>query len=220
MKLLFGICLTAILGLASAAQAVVNVEVIWASTTGSGIVGGSSINAHPGDQLVAHIRVTPDAGGVAGQGSSIQFDVDLGDELNLLGVTELLPPGMEFNLNPGVESTQESTEGQLGNVLSFESVAVSINGPAAGSYVAAEVTFEVTANVVTDGADVFVGEFNDIDAMIDNGNAIITPAYGSASVDLAGSGVPALSAPSVVVASLLLALAAVAVIRRRRAAEA
>lgn len=221
MKLFIAILATALLVLASGASqeagAVVNVDVIWKSTTGSGTAGGTSISALPGDQLVAEIRVTPDAGGVAGQASSVEFDADLGNELDLVSVVELLPPGMEFNLNSGVESSQESSGAQAGNVLTFESVALTHSGPTAGSYVAAEVTFDVTANVSSDGADVFVGEFNDIDGLFDNSNTDITPSYGSATVDLASSGVPALSGPGLVVASLLLLLGAYTVFGRRHA---
>ena len=198
------------------AQAAPSIDIIWVSTTGSGTPGGASIDAAPGDTLVAEIQIFPDAPGVGGYEVSLEFDTDLGDELDLVNVTEFLPGVMEYNLSPGVDGHQESTLAQKGTVAGIEAVTVTIMGPTSGTIVAAQVTFKVGANVSSDSADVFVGIFNgDDDVVFDNASDIVTPIFSNAEVNLAGSPVPSLSTPAAVVVSLLLSLAALWTLRRR-----
>jgi MYXO-CTERM domain-containing protein len=188
---------------------------VWTSTTGAGTPGSSQIVAAPGDQLVGEIRVTPDAGGVGGYAVSLEFDTDLENELDLVSASETLPAGMDGNLSTGVVSpTQESTAGQVGRILSFEAVSLTA-GPTSGTFVAGVVTFDVTANVANDGADVLTGGFNvDFDAVGDNANALVTPIYRSASVN-ASQPVPGLAPPILVALTLLLSLGALWALRRR-----
>jgi len=204
---------------AAAAPAAVTIEFVWTSSTGAGVPGGASIAAVPGDQLVGEVRVTPDAGGVGAYSVSLAFDSDLGDELDLVGVSEFLPGVMEYNFSPGaVESTAESTGASAGSVDSIEAVVLTVPGPTSGSFVAAEVTFAVTANVATDGDDVFLGAFNSpVDGVGDNAYALVTPVFVHAAVDQGAVAIPSLSRPALVALPLCIALAALLLLRRRRA---
>jgi hypothetical protein len=103
-----------VLGLISAApasvQAFVKVGLVWTATTGAGTPGGNTITAAPGDQLTGEIRITPDADGVLAYSVSLLFDHDLKDELNLINITENLPPGMQYNLTSGPGPTEDGNQ--------------------------------------------------------------------------------------------------------------
>ena len=217
---LFAVLLALTPGVVREAQAAIAVELVWTSTTGAGTTGGSSIDAAPGDQLVAEIRITPDSGGVAAYAVSLEFDTDLGDELNLVSFTEFLPAGMQASFSPGaVESAQESTGAQKGNVLTYESVTLSIAGPTSGTFVAGQVTFDVTANVTSDGNDVFVGPFNaNADGVGNNANVIVSPVFSGAAVNQVAA-VPTLSAWGMISMTLLLLTAGTIAWLRRPASD-
>ena len=220
MRLRSAFLLATLLALAPAAsreaQAVVSVDIIWTSTTGSGTTGGSTISAAPGDTLVAEIRIHPDGGGLGGYSFSLEFDPDLGNELDLVSVTELLGV-MEFNLNEGVDSTQESTPSLTGKIEGIEAVTRDLPGPTSGTVIAAEVTFSVTSNVATDGNDVFVGEFEtEGDIVFDNAFAIVTPSFSHASVNLAQPMIPALSPLGLMLFGVMLVAAMYFTLRRTR----
>lgn len=143
------------------------VEIVWSATTGSGTAGGSSIAAAPADQLTADILLTADTAGISSYSISLKFDTDLGDELNLLNATELLPSGFSDHLVAGV-STQESVLAtQEGTVQSFDAFTLG-NGPVDTTFAIATLQFEVTSNVVTNGEDVFLGVFAGVDDIFDN----------------------------------------------------
>jgi len=229
MKLRSAVFLAVLLGLLPSAsreaqaQPPITVDVVWTSTTGAGTTGGSSIDAAPGDQLVAEIRIIADAGGVAGYAISLEFDTDFGNELDLVSATKFTPTGLPINLmGTGLASTQESTGGQKGNVLTYEAVADPRYAGPTGIFVAGEVTFNVTGNVTSDGDDVFSGTFNaEADGVINNANAIVNPVFRNAAVNqIAGAAVPVLSAPLLVVLLLLILLGPLWVIRRDRGARA
>jgi hypothetical protein len=76
----------------------------------------------------------------------------------------------------------------LGLVLGAENVGLFEassfgGGPTSGTFVAGEVTFDVTANMRNDGADVFTGIFDPQDAVDNNAYALITPVFFNASVN-------------------------------------
>ena len=217
---LFAALLGLIAGGAQEAPAATAVGVVWTSTTGAGTPGGSSIDAAPGDQLVAQIRITPDGGGLAAYAVSLEFDTDLGDELDLVSVTEFLPGSMEFAITPGVDSTQESTGAQKGYVYTYEAVTLTIPGPSGGTVVAGEVTFNVTPNVMSDGVDVLAGTFNiNADGVGNNSNAIVSPVFSGAAVNSGAAAIPTLSEWGVIVMALLL-LATGTIVWSRRPATA
>ncbi len=218
---LFAVLLALTPGVVREAQAAIGVALAWKSTTGAGIPGGSSIDAAPGDRLVAEIIVTADGGGVAAIGTSLEFDFDLGNELDIDSVVEFLPLSMEFSITPGtVASTQESTGAQMGNVLTFEAVTLSIPGPTVGAFVLGEVTFDVTANVQTDGVDVRVGLFNlDADGVGNNANVIVNPVFSSGLAVNQVATIPTLSEWGVIVMALLLLATGTIVWLRRPASD-
>jgi len=62
--------------LASAALAAPSVDLVWAGTTGSGVPGGSSIEAAVGDTLTLDIVLIPDAAGIAGAALTLGYNSD------------------------------------------------------------------------------------------------------------------------------------------------
>ena len=159
--------------------------ITFTSTSGSGVIGSNAIDAAPGDTLTATVSLAIDALGVSSYGVSLRFDTDLGDELTLLSATELLPPGFSFNLNPGCQSTQQSSTTQPGNVLGCEAATLA-TGPVSTTVDIFTVEFQVTANVATDGADMetFVNP-GGFDGIFDNaGNPVTPTSFGTAAVNL------------------------------------
>jgi hypothetical protein len=190
----------------AAALATPIVSIVWTATTGSGATGSNVIEARPGDLLTAQVRLSPDSTGVSSYGISLRFDTDLADELDLLGAVEFLPPGFSFVLSTGVASTQESELFREGHVFTCEAVAAG-NGPTGGTFSICQLDFRVTANVVTDGADLFTGLFNSgVDGIFDNAGNPLSPDFATASVVVPEPGTAAL---------LLLGLAALRPGRRR-----
>lgn len=162
-----------------------SIGITFTSTSGSGVTGSNSIDAAPGDTLTATVSLAIDALGVSSYGISLKFDTDFGNELTLLSATELLPAGFTFNLNPGCQSTQQSSATQEGNVLGCEAGTFG-TGPVSTSVDIFTVDFEVTANVATDGTDMetFLGS-SGFDGIFANNSSDVTPtSFGTASVNL------------------------------------
>jgi hypothetical protein len=158
----------------------------WTATTGSGSPGSNFILAAPGDQVTLDILLTADASGVSSYGISMEFDNDLGNELNLLNATELLPGGFLFNLTPGVAGTVESDASTVGRVNTFEAATFGA-GPVSTTFVIGQVRFLATASLVTDGSDIFAGLFNSgIDGLFNNSGQDLGPTadFGEAGVNL------------------------------------
>lgn len=146
-------------------------------------------------------RRTP---GVSGYATTLSFDADLADELDLVSATEMLPPPMALQLSPGVVRAMiESNGSQAGSVGEFEALTF-FGGPTTGTMVAGELTFDVTANVATDGDDVTPG-FSVIDGMGSNSYLGVTPVFVGAAVNLGATVVPSLSTSAMIVLALLLA---------------
>jgi len=195
-----------------------SVEIVWTSTTGSGVPGGSSIDAVAGDRIIAEVRILPDTEGVRAYAVSVVFDSDMLNELDLVSATEFLPAQMEDNFSPGaVAATIESSNTAAGFVIEIEAVTLGNLGPTTGTMVAAELTFDVTANVTTDGNDVVPGAFNTGDGTGNNSLNLITPVFVGAAVNLGAPSVPILSTPALISMSLLMAVAGIWAIVRRRA---
>jgi len=208
------VCLVAV---TKDAGATVTFSLEWVATTGIGFTGTNVITALPGDVLTLAIRMTTDQT-LGGHSVSLDFDVDLGNELNLLnpnggknwsGTTygtsamftnysEITPVG-----HPSLPVI-ESTGATAGRINSFNSAP--IGGPLplpTGTYTIGTARF--VANVApNDGADVFVGLFNtNADGVLDNLNVLIPESslvFGSATVN---SMIPEPSTGLLVVAGLL-----------------
>jgi hypothetical protein len=62
------------LAVANAAGAAPSASLVWTGTTGSGVTGGSSIEAAVGDTLTLDIVLTPDAAGIAGAALTLGYN--------------------------------------------------------------------------------------------------------------------------------------------------
>ena len=217
----FVLFLMLLFGAPTMAAAQVQVALVWISTTGSGVTGSSDITASHGDALTAEIRVTADAAGVAGYAISLEFDRDLGDELDLVSTAEVdtvfTTPNPLSAMTVGVISTQESSGSQLGNVIGYEGVTL-FAAPVSQTFTIGTVTFVVTANVASDGDDLFTGAFSaEFDGIGNNANILVTDStvFGTASVNLA-SAVPALPPAAQIALLLLLIGTGIALLRQSR----
>ncbi len=161
------------------------VDIVFTATTGSGTPGTNKIGAEAGDLLTAIVSIEPDAAGVSSYGISVLFDMDLGNELDLDSVTELLNAPFTFNFDPGCASTQESTGAKVGNVLTCEAATFGAGPPPPTSVAIMELKFLVTANVVDDLFDIELGFFNPgFDGVFDNAGGSVNPTFGRASVNV------------------------------------
>jgi len=161
------------------------VGIVFTATTGSGTPGTDEIGAEPGDLLTAIVSIEPDAAGISSYGISVLFDMDLGNELDLASVTELLNAPFTFNFDPGCASTQESTGAQEGQVLTCEAGTFGTGPPPPTSVAIMELQFFVTANVVDDSFDIELGFFNPgFDGVFDNAGGSVIPIFGRASVNV------------------------------------
>ena len=92
----------------------------WTGTTGTGTTGTDEIEVSDTatETLTLDILLTAASGGIAGWFLSLEFDTDLGDELEILDISEFGWQNMSGNrvmspLTKGVASSQESTSAQI-----------------------------------------------------------------------------------------------------------
>jgi hypothetical protein len=209
--------LVGLVGMTRDASATATVTLVWGACGGGpgGCVGvgSSAITVNPGggqtlrlDIFLTHDEVV----GVDAHVFSLNFDTDLGNELNLTGGmppvewagTDTHPGGATELYGPftaGLGGTVESSGAIAGRLNSYDSGTVlSTNLPRTGlaytvgtftatapaSYRVGQAFFTVNASGVTDGADIFSGSFNggfDVSANI---NGAITMDFNSASVNI------------------------------------
>ena len=157
-----GLACAAAIAHGASANPVVLIE--WSSSSGPGTPGGSSIAAGPGDTLVAEVFISAMPGqGISAYTLTLEFDFDLGDELDLLGFFEDKPLGAILPDLPEVVTESDlSTAGSITNLDDFNLAAQFLGG---GTFRIAKVTFETTGNVIADGDDVRVGAFNITDVI-------------------------------------------------------
>jgi hypothetical protein len=86
-----------LVGMTRDASANVTFSLVWSSTTGTGIVGTNAIDVSAGDVLTLQIRLTTDQT-LGGHGVSLNFDTDLGNELNFFAAGNGCSP---LNTIPG-----------------------------------------------------------------------------------------------------------------------
>ena len=187
--LVFGLLLALVW--AESAQAALTVQLVWVATTGSGIPGGDRIRAEPGDRLTLDIFIIVDEAGVLSYSISVVFDADLGDELDLVETEEFdhvatLPcdpfpecfeefgPEMT-NENEGIEAENESDDMNPGSAEGFEADAVGAEGPSDITIRIGRIIFDVTENVLADGADIEASLFADSDGYLDNNLDAVLP---------------------------------------------
>jgi hypothetical protein len=185
-------------GMAKNASATVTFSIVWTSTTGTGITGSNSIFADPGDVIQLSLIMTTDQT-LAAHGVSINYDTDLGNELNFLAGKEWL--GTSFGTTTmagtyaslvaglGPPAPVESTNAVAGRINTYESGKTPAGAfLPTGSYAVGTARFVVNPGASTDGDDLFLGLFSvGIDDVINNLNGVIPSSglvFGTAAVNV------------------------------------
>jgi hypothetical protein len=216
LRLLFAAVL---LGIAQNAEATVTIELEWGECGGGAggctATGSNTIAVNPGggQTLRLDIYMTHDlTQGMIGHMFSLNFDTDLGNELNLGPMAPVEWAGTDGNPGPLTDvygpfnaglpgGTVESTGAIAGRINSYESATATTRLPRNGATYSVG-TFTGTAparyrigqayfttnGAVTDGVDVFSGQFNALLDHFQDGNDVPIPqgsvAYGNASLNL------------------------------------
>jgi len=207
MRKVFSVALMAaivcLVGMARDASANVTFNLVWTGTssgnaTSIGSLGSDTYIGAAGDIVTLQIRMITTQT-LQFHGISLNFDTDLGNELNLLGSGEWA--GSSFStgtmltsyapLTPGVTSTFESTGAMAGRINTYESGQLS--GPLflpTGTYAIGTAKFVLTGNLATDGNDLFSGLFNTNVDSVNNNLGLVIPdgdpsvAFNNAAVNL------------------------------------
>ncbi len=190
------VCLIAGLFLLTGAGSVsaTTVNLIWtaASDPSATGIGTNAVQVSgAGVTLTLDYVVGIDANGVSSFGLDIEFDTDGGNELNILGFSEITWANAKANRNlvpiaqgltKSVESGSAGPEGQL---FGFDLFTLGL-GPNNLTLAFARMVFVTTANTATDGLDIFATNERDptATALFDNNSANIAFALPSASVGL------------------------------------
>ena len=207
-----------LLGIAQSAAATVTIQLEWGDCGGGAggctATGTDTIAVNPGggQTLRLDIFMSHDlTQGMIGHMFSLNFDTGLENELNLGPMvpvewagTDVDPGFLSAIYGPvtvGVGSTRESSGALAGRINSYESSVIIGVLPANGvTYTVGTFTataparyrvgqaFFTTNGAVTDGADVFSGQFNALFDHFQDGNDVPIPqgtvAYGTASLNL------------------------------------
>ncbi len=158
----------------SIAGAAPDILVQWRSTTGLGRVGGPLIEAAVGDRVVARVSIRADDAGISRYSVSVRFDEDLQNELDLVGVTPLLPVGFDAVMGPGLLVSTESDLDAPGRIDRIAATTPDLFGPTATLLEIAEIEFVVNTPR-TDGYDLRVGLFELKDEILDNRRLRVAP---------------------------------------------
>jgi len=170
------------------ASAMTSIKLIWTGSSAGGPLGSSSIVV-PNNEvttLTLDIVLEVDNRGVSVVWTSLEFDRDLGNELNLLGYAEISwsDPESQRSLHratPGLRTTFESSGAAVGKLYSFEGFHGSGPGPKNTTLTFGRVVFSTNpANLAVDGPDIFSGLFapdgsGSTDGIFDGVNAGIFP---------------------------------------------
>jgi hypothetical protein len=190
-----------LVGMAKDANATVTFQLVWTSTSGSGITGSDTIGAAVGDVLTLSIRMLTDQT-LGGHGISLNFDTDLGDELSLFapaggkewagttyGTTTMAGAYAPLVAGLGPPPATDSVLGvSAGRISTYES-GKSPSGAylPTGTYTIGTAKFVVTGFGV-DGPDVFSGLFNTgVDDVLNNAANVIPLSglvFGTATVNV------------------------------------
>jgi len=136
--------------------------------------------------LTLELWLDTDSRGAAGVSINVFFDDDLVNELNLISQENITwSQGMK-TLGPvsginGVTSSQESTTAGVRGELKGWSHGTLGTGPFSTTLTFARIVFQTTANVITDGEDIFTEGLIGGNA---SGSTIFDAAYNGASVNL------------------------------------
>jgi hypothetical protein len=208
LALMVSICFLGISGAAGATS----VNLIWQNAAGGAInaVSGSSVTLELASvaTLTLDVQIDVDSLGLAGAFLRLDFDTDLGNELNVLSWEEISwsktnSKGVTVRtLSPlaaGIQSTQESTGAQGGYVFEFDGTSLT-TGPSTTTLTFARLVFSTNLGVTTDGDDIFSGGIMgcnspgcDISGTVTFGGASVNIVPEPGTVALLGLGVGALA---------------------------
>ena len=119
-------------------------------------IGSNIIMAHPGDEISLEVWLSYEfPWSVSSYFVPITFDTDFKNELDVISFEELPPPAPLSNLTVGIESSQESTGAQIGQLFDFEGTTVGSGPLGPLDILIARITFRVNDNVQSDGFDIF-----------------------------------------------------------------
>jgi hypothetical protein len=202
MRKVFSVALMAamvcLVGMTRDAGATVTISLVFTSCSGgTGCVSGVGTNAltvNPGggqtiemDVILTHNEAT----GLGGHFFSVNFDSDLGNELDLLvakawgGFTYMvtMASATYSPLGAGVGPNTESTGAVGGQIGTYESGTTATQGLPAGTYTVGTARFLVTSNVTLDGDDLFSGLFRaGFDTIANGANQPTVNIFGTGSV--------------------------------------
>ena len=174
------------LGFTSVAGATsVNLHIVGAHTNNNGIhsVAGDAITINPSGTvtITVDVQLDVDSRGTSAAFLSLLFDTDGGNELNMLSFDELawsktnkkgVVQANFTQLTPGIGASQESQDGLEGQLFTFEGASTGA-GPSSTTLTFARVVFETNhGKVITDGDDIFSGQFGVQDVFADNGTPV------------------------------------------------
>jgi hypothetical protein len=195
-----------LVGMTRDAGATVTFSLVWTSSSlASTGIGTSSLTTSPGSIVQLNLVMTTNQT-LGGHGVSINFDTDLGDELNIVGngnwagltfgTTTMATTYAQIGGSSPISQVESGLGGPSGRINTYESGVLS--GPLflpTGSYVIGTARFAVTGNVATDGLDLFTGFFNiGVDDILDNTNNPIP----SSALNFTGGSVNAIPEPGTV----------------------
>ncbi len=161
------------LGFSSVASATsVGLAIVGTAAGGAGIFSSTAssvtLNVSGSATLTVDVQVDIDSRGLAGLFMSLKFDTDGENEVNVVSFTELSWAFVNMmgattselgQLTTGINSTQESAAAVEGQLYTFEGQSLG-TGPANTTLTFARVVFSTnSANVATDGDDIFSGTF-------------------------------------------------------------
>jgi hypothetical protein len=230
ISVLLTAALLSLVGPAKDASATITITLEWGACGGGtgcdfryAPLGTDAIFVVPGggQTLRLDVFLSHDvAAGFESHSVSVNFDTDLGNELNLGPMASVEWAGTDVNPDPAQNfpysalstgvTTRDSTFGNAGRINSYESAGLAGVLPANGTaysigthtataparYRIGQVFFTASGAVITDGADIFSGAFNlpgIIDVFVDgNGTEISqgTVIYGTARVGLGDEAIP------------------------------
>jgi hypothetical protein len=200
MRKVFSVALMAamvcLVGMTRDAGATVTISLVFSGCTGvcAGGVGTNDVTVAAGDILELDVIMSHDeATGIGGHFFSVNFDSDLGDELNLLGAKAwsgfsymvMAAVATYAPLGVGVGPNTESTGLIGGQIGTYESGTTATQGLPTGTYTVGTARFLVTGNVTTDGNDLFTGLFRlGFDTIANGANQPTVNIFGNGSVNL------------------------------------
>ncbi len=167
-KLLIALTASVCFVVFSSAASATSVNLVWTAAAGGTIdpVSGNSVavSSTAAATLTLDIQMEIDSLGLAGAFLRLDFDTDLGNEVNILSWEEIswaktnskgITTRTLAPLAAGIQSTQESTGAQGGYVFEFDGTSLT-TGPSSTTLTFARLVFSTNfANVMTDGDDIF-----------------------------------------------------------------